>query len=46
MTPGWYRIRGNGSGLEFVADLDHEPDDTIDLVKVEISGDAEQDELW
>lgn len=44
--PGWYRV-ADGGGLERVSGLDDPPDQTWDLVKVEIAGEAMTEEpLW
>jgi hypothetical protein len=42
--PGWYRAGPHG--LERVAALDEEPEETWDLVKVELSETMTEDPLW
>jgi len=44
-APGWYRA--GKDGLELVAPLDDPPEQTWDLVKVELVGEAMTEEpLW
>lgn len=42
--PGWYRAGKNG--LERVAGLDEEPEQTWDLVKVELREPVTEEPLW
>lgn len=42
--PGWYRVGPHG--LERVAGLDEEPEETRDLVKVELRKTVTEDPLW
>ena len=42
--PGWYRAGANG--LERVAALDDPPEETRDLVKVELAETMTEEPLW
>ena len=42
--PGWYRA--GPKGLELVAPLDEEPEETRDLVRVEFDARMTEEPLW